>query len=71
MVRRQSTFQPLIAQSKYDERGYPKPLSILEANILEFAINDDPDFLEEFEDDDSMPGLLETPHLASWYTLRR
>jgi hypothetical protein len=22
----QSTFQPLIAQSKYDERGYPKPL---------------------------------------------
>jgi hypothetical protein len=64
----QSTFQPLIAQSKYDERGYPKPLSILEANILEFAVNDDPDFLEEFEDDDPMPGLLEkTPHLASWY----
>jgi hypothetical protein len=35
---------------------------------FKFAINDDPDFLEEFEDDDSMPGLLETPHLASWYT---
>jgi hypothetical protein len=46
----------------------PSHSSILEANILEFAINDDPDFLEEFEDDDSMPGLLEkTPHLASWY----
>jgi hypothetical protein len=64
-------FNHSLPKVKY-ERGYPSHSSILEANILEFAINDDPDFLEEFEDDDSMPGLLEkTPSLASWLHSRR